>query len=164
MFDVSNPTQSRSLSIQVGGFFVGVSAPLIGGALECGVNYLTYTSALHALEARSFPHAPYANTERPELSSERSSQSLNDEPPLTHIAAAAAVAGVTLSFILSPVELVKCRLQVLSVRPHSVSCMMLVQCLLLVVATNAKLQELYGQAYFYGCLFSREVFHQYCLL
>jgi hypothetical protein len=33
-------------------------------------------------------------------------------PPLTHIAIAGAIAGVALSFVLSPVELIKCRLQV----------------------------------------------------
>jgi hypothetical protein len=105
---------------QVGGFFVGVSAPLVGGALECGVNYLAYTSTLQALAARSLgSHASsranqLRNEELVDLWGERVSQNSCDTAPLSHIASAAAVAGVTLSFILAPVELVKCRLQVQS--------------------------------------------------
>jgi hypothetical protein len=107
--------------VQVSGFFVGVSAPLIGGAFECGVNYLTYTSALNALAIHSAPanfsflseqHTTTRSPAQPELRTHEASNSPCDDAPLAHVAAAAAVAGVALSFILSPVELVKCRLQV----------------------------------------------------
>lgn len=125
--------------MQISGFFVGVSAPLVGGALECGVNYLTYTSSLHALAAHANAHAnahahahgalssgphrtghattagvaepPTAEPPTAELNN-CAAENLCDTAPLAHNAAAAAVAGVALSFILAPVELVKCRLQV----------------------------------------------------
>ena len=118
--------------MQISGFFVGVSAPLVGGALECGVNYLTYTSSLHALAAHANAHASAhahgALSSGPHRTGHASSagvaepttaelnncaaENLCDTAPLAHVAAAATVAGLALSFILAPVELVKCRLQV----------------------------------------------------
>lgn len=71
------------------GFFHGASSPLIGGAIECGVNYAVYSSVLSRLHQGSA--AP--------------------QPSLRDCSIAAATAGVALSFILAPVELVKCRLQ-----------------------------------------------------
>lgn len=113
------PRGQRFDHVQVAGFFVGVSAPLVGGALECGVNYLTYTSSLHALAshaacASGSTHSEHGSNLRvAERTNRAITQTPGDAASLTHIAAAAAVAGVSLSFVLAPVELVKCRLQVL---------------------------------------------------
>ena len=67
-----------------------MSAPLIGGALETGVNYAVYKSTLSRLG-----HLP--------------------EPVSVPISG--ATAGLFLSFIISPVELIKCRMQMGAVDP-----------------------------------------------
>ncbi|GFR45843.1 hypothetical protein Agub_g7209 [Astrephomene gubernaculifera] len=73
------------------GLFRGLSSPLVGGTAETGVNYLVYSRVLAALTpAQLTPGSP---------------------PPLECVAAAGAVAGVALSGILGPTELVKCRMQ-----------------------------------------------------
>ena len=168
----------RFVSVQVRAFFFGASVPLIGGAFECGINYLVYSSALQALSRRTATehvrdsrekdqgvcvgvvaektcpglqsavaeqgreavhrlNTPEANSTqtrcdtgglcgltgcggRPQDAQSRGAQeTVNAElsgpapqEPLLHVAAAAAVAGVALSFVLAPVELIKCRLQV----------------------------------------------------
>lgn len=69
----------------------GMSVPLLFGALETGINYVTYTQSLPLIEGRA--SASPSNSSLPS------------------VAAAAAVAGIVLSPVLSPAELVKCRLQ-----------------------------------------------------
>jgi hypothetical protein len=121
--------------MQLPGFFVGVSAPLLGGALETGINYLTYTSTLqylasayvHGAEFQKRGEHSAASSAHPSdggqvrlygpavdrLRAEQDKDAAHQVPPkLMHVGAAAAVAGATLSGFLSPVELVKCRLQV----------------------------------------------------
>ncbi|GIL60795.1 hypothetical protein Vafri_15320 [Volvox africanus] len=70
------------------GLFRGLSSPLVGGTAETGINYMVYSRVLDAL--------------RPDDSS---------TIPLTSVAVAGAVAGVALSVVLGPTELVKCRMQ-----------------------------------------------------
>lgn len=135
--------------MQVRAFFPGVTAPLLGGSLETGVNYISYTSTLRCLQTlhtgpwrpSSFgrQQAPEAVTnlplqQQPTCKSQPASHnhlaaSQNCEhveakdvqasasnalkqQTLAQVTAAAAVAGVSLSFILGPVELIKCRMQV----------------------------------------------------
>ncbi|DBA97388.1 TPA: hypothetical protein ACH3X1_015115 [Trebouxia sp. C0004] len=66
----------------------GLAAPLVGGALETGISYTVYTYTLAQLTAPG-------------------------EPPTLSFAVpvAAGLAGIVLSFVLSPFELIKCRLQ-----------------------------------------------------
>lgn len=66
------------------GVFRGLSSPLVGGALETGVNYGIFESVL--------PH-------------------LNHLPDPIAVPVSAATAGFFLSWIVSPAELIKCRLQ-----------------------------------------------------
>lgn len=66
------------------GLFRGLSSPLVGGALETGVNYGIYESVL---------------------------PQLNHLPDPIAIPISAATAGFFLSWIVSPAELIKCRLQ-----------------------------------------------------
>ncbi len=66
------------------GLFRGLSSPLVGGALETGVNYGVYESVLPRLK-----HLP---------------------DPIA-IPLSAATAGFFLSWIVSPAELIKCRMQ-----------------------------------------------------
>lgn len=93
-------------------FFRGASAPLVGAALETGVNYACYSASLRALSrvVVVVPSAADASS-----SSSSSSEEEEEDPrlttPLPLVAAAATAAGVALSFVISPFELVKVRLQ-----------------------------------------------------
>jgi len=77
--------------------FRGMSAPLAGAALETGINYAVYVATLKRLCPGWEPGGKRGVGE--------------NRPPLTAVAAAAAAAGAALSLVLSPFELVKCRLQ-----------------------------------------------------
>lgn len=72
----------------VRGLYRGLAAPLVGAALETGISYTVYTYTLARLTAPG---------ELPTLS--------------FAVPVAAGLAGIVLSFVLSPFELVKCRLQ-----------------------------------------------------
>uniref|UniRef100_A0A1D1ZPJ2 Uncharacterized protein n=1 Tax=Auxenochlorella protothecoides TaxID=3075 RepID=A0A1D1ZPJ2_AUXPR len=76
----------------VRGLFTGLSPQLVGGALECGVNYAVYNESLSYL-SRDW-HAPSALS----------------------VPLAGGAAGFFLSIILSPAELVKCRMQAADAR------------------------------------------------
>ncbi|KAG2426438.1 hypothetical protein HYH02_014796 [Chlamydomonas schloesseri] len=92
------------------GLFRGLSSPLVGGTLETGVNYLVYSRVLDALRASSLAASAAAGGGGVGGGGVGGA----DTPgctPLGHVAAAGAVAGVALSFILGPTELVKCRMQ-----------------------------------------------------
>ncbi len=69
--------------VQLRGLYRGLSAPLLGGALETGVNYAMYEEGL------------------------RLSSTVLTLPQAAAIPAAAGVAGLVLSFVLSPFELIK---------------------------------------------------------
>lgn len=69
----------------VKGIFRGLTAPLIGGALETGVNYAVFERTKHALRGKYSEQVA--------------------------VPASAAFSGLCLSFIVSPVELIKCRMQ-----------------------------------------------------
>lgn len=80
----------------------GMSVPLFFGALETGINYVTYTQALPLIEGRASATPQNSN--------------------LLSVSAAAGAAGVVLSPVLSPAELVKCRLQAGTVVSGPVAC------------------------------------------
>jgi len=102
-------------------FFRGASAPLVGAALETGVNYACYSASLRALSgvfassssssSSSPSSSPSSSSSSPSSSSSEAAADPRLTSPLTLVAAAAAVAGGALSFVLSPFELVKVRLQ-----------------------------------------------------
>uniref|UniRef100_A0A383W3J7 Mitochondrial carrier protein n=1 Tax=Tetradesmus obliquus TaxID=3088 RepID=A0A383W3J7_TETOB len=118
----------------VRGFFRGLSSPLIGGAAETGVNYLVYSRVLdmfkpqqqqqqqqqsllpavvqqmRALEQQQQQQQLLQQQDR-QHSSSSSSSSEQHLPPLRAVLVAGAVAGVALSVILAPTELIKCRMQ-----------------------------------------------------
>ncbi|CCE63250.1 hypothetical protein TPHA_0E01570 [Tetrapisispora phaffii CBS 4417] len=75
------------------GFFQGISSPLVGAAMENAVLFLSYNQCSKFLESRS----------NLQLSS------------LQNIIVSGAFAGSCASFVLTPVELIKCRLQVLNI-------------------------------------------------
>lgn len=84
--------------------FRGLSPPLVGGAVETGINYAVYAASLRVLSVRH--QAPGAPLVRKAGFRQQGNAS---QPALVHVGAAAAAAGVALSVVLSPVELVKCR-------------------------------------------------------
>lgn len=95
-------------------FFRGASAPLVGAALETGVNYACYSASLRALSG-AFAGPSEAREGKLRGEDGDGDGNGNGDPrltaPLPLVAAAAAVAGGALSFVLSPFELVKVRLQ-----------------------------------------------------
>lgn len=117
------------LTTQVRGFFRGLSSPLIGGAAETGVNYVVYSRVLDLFRPHSGQHyqhlqphpsikqqvkqqqlTPYQQQLQQGLLQQQDPHS-NPLPPMYAVPVAAAVAGAALSVILSPTELIKCRMQ-----------------------------------------------------
>ncbi|GAA6044540.1 hypothetical protein JCM8097_000486 [Rhodosporidiobolus ruineniae] len=80
-------------------FWKGVSMPVGGAMVENATLFVVYNQS-QALLRRIFPLPPPANP--------------SDPPPISipQIATAAALAGAAASFVLTPVELVKCKMQV----------------------------------------------------
>lgn len=72
----------------------GLSMPVTGAMVENACLFVSYNQLQQAL-ATAFPYTHYTK-----------------DAPVSHMAAAAAGAGVFTSFLLTPIELVKCRLQV----------------------------------------------------
>ena len=88
------------------GLFRGLSAPLVGYSLECGVNYSAYVSARRWLET----HAPW----RAAAASAAPPAARPVPPPwarTAEIALSGALGGLLLSLIVSPTDLLKCRVQ-----------------------------------------------------
>jgi len=126
----------------VRGFYWGLSSPLIGGAAETGVNYLIYSRILDFFKQQEQLHSRLQHVQQldgsvllqPHLAHSHHLHTLQQQqqqvmlpyhhqqqqqqqyqelpPPLRAVPVAGAVAGVALSIILSPTELVKCRMQV----------------------------------------------------
>lgn len=88
------------------GLYRGLSVPLIGSMAQTAGLFLAYSSFQHAIQ--TYQHG---NTR---LEAHR-------KPPLTisQLTVAAAGAGFVTSFILTPMELVKCRMQVQMMNMHT---------------------------------------------
>ncbi|OQO06311.1 hypothetical protein B0A48_08900 [Cryoendolithus antarcticus] len=80
----------------VRGLYRGVSAPLLGAGAETACLFFSYRTAQNILKATILP---------PEMKD-------MDQLPLGPLVAAGAMSGATTSLILTPIELVKCRMQV----------------------------------------------------
>lgn len=78
-------TLHAASTLGVRGLYRGLPAPLLGGSLETSVNYTVYNAARRALSP--------------------------DTSDVAAALAAGAGAGVALSVVLSPLELIKCRVQ-----------------------------------------------------
>ncbi|KAF2498917.1 mitochondrial carrier [Lophium mytilinum] len=79
------------------GLYRGISAPLVGAAVEMSSMFLTYQMAKDAMRATIYHPSEYSATE---------------DLPLTALLACGAAAGAFTSFLLTPIELVKCKMQV----------------------------------------------------
>lgn len=112
------------------GLYRGMTSPLVGGAAETAVNYAVYGTALERITAALAAAEDVARGGRPPPAGaavaagedEPHHEQQQQQPPsLAAVAAAAAVAGVALSVVLAPTELVKCRLQ-MSQYPTPLAC------------------------------------------
>lgn len=81
----------------VGGLYRGVSAPLFGAAAETACLFFSYRIAKEGIRLLSAPS---------------SASKTDDKLPLSSLVAAGAMSGAITSLILTPIELVKCRMQV----------------------------------------------------
>lgn len=84
----------------VGGLYRGVSAPLFGAAAETACLFFSYRVAQDAIRLFNGPS---------------SASKTDDKLPLSSLVAAGAMSGAITSLILTPIELVKCRMQVPSI-------------------------------------------------
>ena len=84
-------------SLRAGGIrdlYRGISAPLLGAAIETSSLFFSYRIAQNALQATIFSHT-------------------NGDPlPLSALLACGGASGAFTSFLLTPIELVKCQMQV----------------------------------------------------
>ena len=81
----------------VRGLYRGVSAPLFGAAAETSCLFFSYRVAQDVIRLFSVPTA---------------TRKVEDDLPLPSLVAAGAMSGAVTSLILTPIELVKCRMQV----------------------------------------------------
>ncbi|KAM0714889.1 hypothetical protein Q7P37_009354 [Cladosporium fusiforme] len=81
----------------VSGLYRGVSAPLFGAAAETACLFFSYRVAQDAIRTLSGPS---------------SASKADDKLPLSSLVTAGAMSGAITSLILTPIELVKCRMQV----------------------------------------------------
>lgn len=86
----------------VNGFFRGLPAPVLGAAVENATLFLTYRTVMNAVES-----AVYGNVSEP------------DTEPYPAVACSGAVGGVVVSQVLTPAELIKCKMQVQNTLPPS---------------------------------------------
>ncbi|TRM61033.1 mitochondrial carrier domain-containing protein [Schizophyllum amplum] len=76
----------------ISGLYRGLPAPVVGAMAENATLFLAYSEFQNLI--RSVTHRPH-----------------NQELPLQHLALAAAGSGAVTSFVLTPIELVKCKMQ-----------------------------------------------------
>lgn len=79
------------------GFYKGIRAPLVGACLESGVLFSAYQYGQVGIQKAT----------------------LWSEDSLATVCSAGAFSGLAASFVLTPVELVKCKLQVANLQPHT---------------------------------------------
>lgn len=102
------------------GLYRGLLPPLVGGALETGINYCIIQSLLHRFEGWNAAGSSNAIVGNAQGTEEHHSTDEDDHAPssswsntstLAPLAMASAFSGMCISFVLSPFELIKCRLQ-----------------------------------------------------
>ena len=95
----------RLALLQVLSLYRGLTPQLVGGALETGVNYTVYEAMLRLLQIDSAAAAAVAATDAVGPSQQR--LQLLQLPEVAAVPLAAATAGLVLSFVLCPAELIK---------------------------------------------------------
>ncbi|KPI89328.1 mitochondrial ornithine transporter 1-like protein [Leptomonas seymouri] len=102
-------TQCASLLYQQGGiraFYRGLSVPFAAQGAEAATIFCVYNTALRHFRAAEAKHASAADPPAPSIWNSASYWK------------ASACAGLAVSFILTPIEMIKCNLQMEGSRPH----------------------------------------------
>ena len=91
------------------GLFKGLSAPLVGYSLECGINYASFSQCRQWLER----HGPFADSFRKNEDGSQTSATTKRSAAVvaTEIAVSGALGGFLLSGVVAPTDLIKCRVQ-----------------------------------------------------
>lgn len=84
----------------INGFYKGLKAPMIGAFLESAVLFVSYNHSILTI----------SNLMNPQLT--KSSMNKSNDTPLWIKSVSGGISGFMAAFILSPVELIKCKLQV----------------------------------------------------
>ncbi|KAH9586419.1 Mitochondrial substrate/solute carrier [Trypanosoma melophagium] len=95
---ISEITRNEGL---INGFFKGLPAPLIGAAVENAILFFAYRTAITSIQSL--------------FCSERFEP---DTEPYAVVLGAAAIGGIVVSHVLTPAELVKCKMQVQNTLPE----------------------------------------------
>lgn len=108
----SNPSYSKKSTWEViqltrqnegfiDGFYRGLKAPMIGACLESAVLFVSYNTSVSLISSIVQPHEKLVKK-----------KGKVENPPLWVQSVSGGVAGIMAAFVLSPVELIKCKLQV----------------------------------------------------
>ncbi|PPQ87675.1 hypothetical protein CVT25_011442 [Psilocybe cyanescens] len=89
----------------VRGLYRGLPAPIVGAMAETASLFLTYTAFQNAIRTYYPPTSSYSSSSPPPLS-------------IPQLALAAGGAGFVTSFVLTPIELIKCKMQVQMLNFH----------------------------------------------
>ena len=99
------------------GLFKGLSAPLVGYSLECGINYAAFSQCRQWLER----HGPFADDEVSEGNDDEAASNAANATSATknksaaarmaEVAVSGALGGLLLSGVVAPTDLIKCRVQ-----------------------------------------------------
>ncbi|KAK7200435.1 mitochondrial carrier protein [Novymonas esmeraldas] len=84
----------------VNGFFRGLPAPVIGAACENAILFLSYRAAIEKYQAVAYGHC-----------------AASDQEPYAAVGVAGAVGGIVVSQVLTPAELIKCKMQIQNTLP-----------------------------------------------
>lgn len=84
----------------VNGFFRGLPAPVIGAACENAILFVSYRSAIDSFQKFTYGHC-----------------TAPDQEPYLAVAAAGAAGGIVVSQVLTPAELIKCKMQIQNTLP-----------------------------------------------
>ncbi|KAG5502749.1 hypothetical protein JKF63_04516 [Porcisia hertigi] len=84
----------------VNGFFRGLPAPVIGAALENAILFLSYRAALDGFQKVTYGYCGPSNQE-----------------PYLAVSVAGATGGIVVSQVLTPAELIKCKMQIQNTLP-----------------------------------------------
>ncbi|KAG5503166.1 hypothetical protein GH5_04227 [Leishmania sp. Ghana 2012 LV757] len=84
----------------VNGFFRGLPAPVIGAAFENAILFASYRSAIEGFQKLTYGHCGPSN-----------------EEPYLAVSVAGAAGGIVVSQVLTPAELIKCKMQIQNTLP-----------------------------------------------
>ncbi|KAJ1968200.1 mitochondrial ornithine carrier protein [Dispira parvispora] len=91
----------------LGGLYRGIASPIVGAMIENSALFYSYHWFQHMLQNA------LGDTRNVQSRHHNTSEvTLEDRLPLGHLTLAGALAGISAAFVLTPVELIKCRVQV----------------------------------------------------